>query len=174
MRDPSVSEGDLVYVRNHGVKGRNKIQDVWEPTPYRVVRCPPERGVVYSITPAVQDGPVRQVHRTELRGMPVGGLRIDAGHNVGEEQGIGDIGETDVNPTEVLTCESYGEESLSEPELCPEAEVVEGEDEDLETETEESPLVLEGLRRSSRSTAGKHGNLFRLPTSVIPNNDVSV
>lgn len=61
VKDPSLGEGDIVYVRNNGMKGRNKIQDVWDSTPYRVVQCPPERGVVYSITPVDKGGPVWQV-----------------------------------------------------------------------------------------------------------------
>lgn len=61
VKDPSLGEGDIVYVRNHGMKGRNKIQDVWDPTSYRVVQCPPERGFFYSITPADKGGPVQQV-----------------------------------------------------------------------------------------------------------------
>lgn len=52
-------EGDLVYTRNHSVRGRNKIQDFWDPTPYQVVRPPPSKGAVYSVAPAGQEGPLR-------------------------------------------------------------------------------------------------------------------
>ncbi|XP_028298451.1 uncharacterized protein LOC114460741 [Gouania willdenowi] len=149
-RDPSLSEGDLVYVRNHGVKGRNKIQDVWDSTLYQVVRCPPERGVVYSITPAVHDGPVRQVHRTELRGMPTGGLRSNTGQGLVEERvDVGGEGEGNPEPSELPFSESYSEESESE--LCPEVEVDVGEERCIEPN---DPPVSEGLRRSTRITAG--------------------
>lgn len=144
MRNPFLSEGDLVYVRNHGLKGQNKTQD-WDPTPYRMALCPPERCVVCSITPTVQGGPVQQVHQTELRGVPAGGLRTGTGQHSREEQvDTGDNGETDSNPPEMLASEFYSEESISESELCPEVEgAVEEEEEDIETE--ESPVVVEGL-----------------------------
>ncbi|RVE74119.1 hypothetical protein OJAV_G00037880 [Oryzias javanicus] len=67
---PDFEEGDLVYTRNHAARGRNKIQDFWDPTPYQIVRPPSPRGVVYSVAPAGQDGPLRQVHRAELRSVP--------------------------------------------------------------------------------------------------------
>lgn len=159
VRDPSLSEGDLVYVRNHGVKGRNKIQDVWDPTPYRVVHCPPDRGVVYSVTPAVQGGPVRQVHRTELRGMPEGGLRTDTDQETGDEQvDAGDMEETDFNPPGVLAGDV-----MSESDFCPEEM---GEEEEEDVELEEAAGVVEGLRRSTRSTAGKHTNPHHLPQTI--------
>lgn len=71
MKDPSLSEGDIVRIcpepRCEG--------------PEQDPRCfgtrPFQRGVVYSIDPAVQGGPVRKVHRTELWSVPAGGLRTE-------------------------------------------------------------------------------------------------
>lgn len=68
---PDLEQGDLVYMRNHSVRGRNKIQDFWDPTPFQLVRPPPGHGVVYSVAPAGHTGPLRQVHRTELRNIPI-------------------------------------------------------------------------------------------------------
>ncbi|CAG2234451.1 unnamed protein product [Mytilus edulis] len=36
--NPEICVGDKVYIRNRGVHGRNKIQDTWSSTVYRVVR----------------------------------------------------------------------------------------------------------------------------------------
>ncbi|KAJ8367144.1 hypothetical protein AAFF_G00330610 [Aldrovandia affinis] len=44
VHDPGLKEGQLVYTRNHSVKGRNKIQDTWDSTPYRVVQQPDHQG----------------------------------------------------------------------------------------------------------------------------------
>lgn len=161
VRDPPLSEGDIVYVRNRGVKGRNKIQDVWNSTPYRVIQCPPEHGVVYSITPAAQGGPVRNLHRTELRGAPAGGVR--GGLDLIEEQvDIRDGVQSDFNLPRVRALESGEEELVSEGGLASGGEEV--------IDRVESPVVV---RRSTRVTAGKHTNLFRLPRSVSSVNDVS-
>ncbi len=62
----SLREGQLVYQRAHAHKGRMKIQDAWDPTTYRIVRCPEGQGSVYSIVP-VDGGKVRRIHRSELR-----------------------------------------------------------------------------------------------------------
>lgn len=62
----SLREGQLVYQRAHDHKGRRKIQDAWDPTTYRIVRCPEGQGSVYSMVP-VDGGKVRQIHRSELR-----------------------------------------------------------------------------------------------------------
>lgn len=66
VNDGGLEEGQLVHLRNH-VKGRNKIQDCWDPCLYRVIRGPSGNGAVYSVTPVSGDGPVRTVHRSELR-----------------------------------------------------------------------------------------------------------
>lgn len=70
VTDPDLEEGQLVYLRNHQVSGRNKIQDVWHPCLCRVVNRPQDQGAVYTIAPAHQDGPLRRVQRTELRRAP--------------------------------------------------------------------------------------------------------
>lgn len=42
-------EGQLVYRRDYSKRGRNKIQDAWSPTKYKVIKAPTEGGAVYSI-----------------------------------------------------------------------------------------------------------------------------
>lgn len=36
--NPEIRVGDSVYIRNRGVYGRNKIQDTWDSTVYRVIK----------------------------------------------------------------------------------------------------------------------------------------
>ena len=61
-----LATGERVYLRQHGVLGRNKIQDVWHFTPYRVVL---RQGTndVYVVEPADGFGEQRTVNRATLR-----------------------------------------------------------------------------------------------------------
>ncbi len=51
VKDEPLVEGQLVHLRDYGVRGRHKIQDLWSPVVYQVVRAPKEAGVVYTIAP---------------------------------------------------------------------------------------------------------------------------
>ncbi|RXN22039.1 Transposon Ty3-I Gag-Pol poly [Labeo rohita] len=68
VRDTPLGEGQLVYLRDVGVRGRSKIRDLWSPVVYQVVRAPKEGGSVYSIAPVDNLGKVKQVHRSLLKG----------------------------------------------------------------------------------------------------------
>uniref|UniRef100_A0A3Q1EHS4 Integrase catalytic domain-containing protein n=1 Tax=Acanthochromis polyacanthus TaxID=80966 RepID=A0A3Q1EHS4_9TELE len=155
-------EGDLVYTRNHSVRGRNKIQDFWDSTPYQVVCPPPLRGVVYSVVPVGQEGPLRQVHRTELRSVPE---RRAEDNNV---QGIPtELLEADLSkPEDELGLDSDAMVStVNEDQGLSDIQHLPGRDPTKETGT---TLVFEP-RRSVRKTAGQHSNLHRLPQSACVN-----
>lgn len=62
-----LSEGQLVYLRDHVVRGRHKIQDLWSSVIYQVVRSPEEGGVVYAIAPVTDLSKVRRVHHSLLK-----------------------------------------------------------------------------------------------------------
>lgn len=57
--------GDSVYVRNRGIKGRDKIQDKWKPDIYVIVDKPFHS--VYTVKPENSDAGKRTVNRTELK-----------------------------------------------------------------------------------------------------------
>lgn len=159
---PDFEEGDLVYTRNHAVKGRNKIQDFWDPTPYQIVRPPPARGVVYSVAPVGQEGPLRQVHRAELRSVPESRVGEQTRDEVIEDcladssPNDNTVGRVEPESHPVVENDDVVFEKNVSDELLPGQEPIK------ETGTS---LVFEP-RRSTRNTAGQHSNPFRLPQSV--------
>ena len=58
--------GARVFVRNHQPKGRTKIQDAWESTPFRVIDHTEEDGNVYVVEPVTGEGRIRTLHRAEI------------------------------------------------------------------------------------------------------------
>jgi len=61
--DKGLTVGARVFIRSHP-KGRNKIQDVWNPKPYRVVEVKDHNE--YVIEPLEGEGHEKTVHRKEL------------------------------------------------------------------------------------------------------------
>ena len=67
--DTSIPIGQKVYVKDHTVRGRNKIQDYWCPEEYVVTNRPDETENVYMVQYTSPDGDtwVKTLHRTELK-----------------------------------------------------------------------------------------------------------
>ncbi len=62
---PEVAVGQQVYLQ-YRPPGRNKIQDAWAPTAYKVVEV---HGRTYTVEP-VRGGPAKRVHRSDIRPCP--------------------------------------------------------------------------------------------------------
>lgn len=60
----------LVYLRDHSIRGRNKIQDFWGATPYCIVRAPARAGPVYTVAPLHDPEQKRQVNRQLIKPIP--------------------------------------------------------------------------------------------------------
>ena len=100
-KDADLQPGELVYVRNRKVLGRNKIQDLWLSVPHRVMeRLGPDKPV-YTVVPVDAGGPARNVHRSEVRRCGVGepgpegsevraGLEAEGGSEESESDSEGD------------------------------------------------------------------------------------
>jgi transposase InsO family protein len=67
VKNEPLVEGQLVYLRDYGVRGRHKIHDLWSPVVYQVVRGPREGGAVYTIAPVEDLNSVKTVHRSLLK-----------------------------------------------------------------------------------------------------------
>ncbi|XP_059360625.1 uncharacterized protein LOC132098573 [Carassius carassius] len=67
VKELLLSEGQLVYLRDYGVRGRHKIHDLWSSTVYQVVRAPQAGGSVYTVAPVSDLSLVRNVHRSALK-----------------------------------------------------------------------------------------------------------
>lgn len=56
-----------MYLRNH-IHGRNKIQDAWDSTLYKVIDVPRDNFLsVYTVEPVDSPGETKKVHRSNLR-----------------------------------------------------------------------------------------------------------
>ena len=60
--DQQIEKGQFVYVRSHP-RGRNKSQDAWDPTLYKVHDTTGSTGAVYTVVPAHGNGPGKRVQR---------------------------------------------------------------------------------------------------------------
>ena len=67
VRDPALQEGQLVYLRDLGVRGRHKIHDLWHPEVYRVIKASRTDGGWYTIASVDEPGSERNVHRSHLK-----------------------------------------------------------------------------------------------------------
>ena len=68
-REAPLHIGQLVFIRNRGVKGRNKIQDAYKPEPYKVI-AKRDNQDVYCIERADGQGETKWMNRSELREKP--------------------------------------------------------------------------------------------------------
>ena len=150
--------GQLVLCRDHSHRGRHKIQDHWSPVLYKVVRCPPDGGPVYTISPVEAEGPLKQIHRSELR--PAAGKQVDSSVS-------------DPGLPEDLLIDNYYDDTPQPPFVVefsqsPLTDVVEQDDTPPpHPDVEERPVAAQGKpQRPHRTTAGRHRNPHHLPRST--------
>lgn len=163
-------EGQLVYLRDHSNRGRNKIQDAWAPTIHQVIRPPQPGGCVYTVAPQQDLSQVRQVHRSMLKPVPCGSSlsppRESQTSNIpadGEEEDrelyimMGPAAAPRPHPDDapveipVTDATSRGLPVAPDPPAAP---------------NPPAPPCEGGVRRSSRATAGRHPNPNHLPVAV--------
>ena len=138
-----IAIGTRVLVRKR-VQGRNKIQDIWNSTPYKVIAYMGDN--VYKIQLADGTGPTKNVTRTEI---------LDTGEIVANNDSNANDSESELQPDEFIRFDESDES---------EQNIIESDS------SEESNASPELPRRSKRTTAGKHSNPHHLPKSAISSN----
>ncbi len=162
VKDASLNPGDLVYRRNRRVRGRNKIQDVWEDLPYCVLERLDLDKAVYKVVPVDRSHPPKNVHRLELR--RCGPLQKEP-VVLSEHQGTDSS--TSMAQLETESDEDWEEIRVVVPENLSSGVTSSEEESPRVEERFVQPAGLEGtVRRSQRATAGQHRNPFRQPQSV--------
>lgn len=185
IRPSSLQEGQLVYVKNLGVRGCHKIQDLWSSVVHQVVKAPPGEGVVYTIAPVDALTKVRTVHRDMLKAQvmtaPVAPPPQPTSlQNSTNEVSLG----ADYDVVMLAPGASPLETSSALPQQSTVGHPFEGEPEPTldPPSTPEAPPITDSVssvvspaplspsqavrRQSTRSTAGQHSNVHHLPRSV--------
>ncbi|KAI2643769.1 Gag-Pol polyprotein [Labeo rohita] len=168
----SLQVDQLVYRRNHSFSGRHKIQDLWMPTPFKVIAQPDNTKAVYTCRWVLS---TKECTQNRIKALWAGSRR-SFHQNVQSHSDVVSDSESDdawvvrgKTPTESLQRARNGSDS----ELGSEAEVDLGEQVGLEESQtfEVAQLSPVQLRRSSRPTAGKHFNPVNLPRSLMSNGE---
>lgn len=174
----------LVYLKDHNIRGRNKIQDHWNSTPYRILKVPEGAGPVYTVAPLKQPEKVKQVNRQSIKPIPSNiceqidknrppsPIPTDLVETQSTDENIGDVyvwqrSDPPTNPCRPLDVQ----QSRQVPDQI---NVVP--DHHCNIEMEPNPLMhfqtlplqapVVAPRRTARSTAGHHPNINRLPQSA--------
>lgn len=77
VRDACLGEGQSVWLRDFSARGRHKIQDLWGPAVYKVLRVPEVGGSVYTVAPLQDLSKIKRVNRSQLKAAVGVNLRED-------------------------------------------------------------------------------------------------
>ena len=174
---PELSVGDLVYLRKR-VLGRNKIQDAWEPTMYIVDKIPTADGGPYTIRRADGVGERRKVNRQEMQRCPVScsppsrqhpSTRHEPSSSKSHHSEKGDSSSLSTDTEFVLLLTG----SQPRQAVHHQSHQVSRESSSDETESD-VPQAPPTVRRSTRSTKGRHPNPHRQPRPAVSSINTAV
>lgn len=141
VRSEPLVGGQPVWLKEFGWKGRNKIQDRWNPVGHRVIKAPHGNGAVYTVAPEDDLVKVKWVHRTLLKAIV--GMAASGDHPV---------------PPSVLLEQPAGSESSSD-------------DEDLMAVVRDTPLLRAGhpagAVQPTSAAAIPVASTFLLPSALL-------
>ena len=166
--DLPLAVGERVYVRNRQVRGRNKIQDVWDGTVYRVVS---RQGLnhVYIVEPEDGRGAAKTINRTDIRictqepAADVNPRRRSLPCTPASSTELSDARSSEQTSDRPLlyTVHRSHNERPSSSDVSPDDELADSEPSDEESSDDEPTT-----RRSTRANAGYNPNPFNLPRSA--------
>ena len=142
--DAEIPIGGRVFLRKYGHKERAKLEDIWDPVPYKVVS---KKGNIYTVQPADGVGETKDRHRKDL--LDTRELVEFFPEVIDEPIQDKDDSDSDDN-VELYKLQSDDDDKDETSNASSEEEVM--------------PQIP---RRSTRSTKGKNPNPFNLPRSAI-------
>ena len=148
--------GERVLLRNHKVRGRNKIQDRYESQVYKIIEQ--RENNIYIVQRADGRGANKVVSRAELQECPkpmLGNLKQQ--RRVHRQRQSPPMLEESSEEEDDIQELALAFQPLDNP-MIPDGHP----NDDIISEEEEPPE----LRRSTRTTAGQHSNPYNLPRSV--------
>lgn len=77
VREAPLQVGQLVYLRDHGARGRHKIRDIWHPDLFQVIKAPVGESPVYTVAPVSNLHALRTVHRDMLKVKVMAGSTLE-------------------------------------------------------------------------------------------------
>lgn len=175
-KDVPLETGTLVYLRDRRNVGRNKIGDYHRPEIYEIVG---RQSHTYGIKPVQGRAKVKWVNRREIHPCPQGQMRTKTvyckrnykqnqffKHSTlrKEDSDSSSSEEPEIHLPLMETTPTLHEDSVNDSSLAD----TDNSDHDSSQSESDSPV----LRRSARTTAGHHSNLYHLPRSTLSTNNM--
>ena len=170
-KEAPLAIGTRVYVRQHP-KGRNKIQDGYGAIPFKITNKGGENCKdIYQVEPADGLGQSKWVNRSQLKECPKARIKVETTRLPHFQAQTKDVMQSsDSEEEETLELWDYGrakEKPYEDIEHEGEGEVPDMERDEIPYMRRDADIPKQPLRRSHRTTAGRHSNLHKEPKSTV-------
>ena len=193
VREAPLVVGQLVYLRDHSIRGRQKIQDLWSSVVYQVVKAPVGEGAVYTVAPVSALHKVRSVHREMLKAViqpeaadppprspsPPAPAALDGESSSDSEQWFLVSESSCLPPVTAPGAPCPTGSPVVTPRVVSHVPATSPAPESASppacslSPTDQPSTSQQALRRTARATAGHHLNIHHLPQPVSRNNPAS-
>uniref|UniRef100_A0A8C6UTV1 Gypsy retrotransposon integrase-like protein 1 n=1 Tax=Neogobius melanostomus TaxID=47308 RepID=A0A8C6UTV1_9GOBI len=180
VRHAPLFVGQRVYLRDHSFRGRHKIQDLWSSVVHQVVGAPSGEGTVYTVAPVHDLHRVRNVHRNMLKAVVEPMEVVDqppCSPPLPEAAPLEDSYSSDSDVWLLVSESSQPVDAPSAPFRVPvgtsvlsvpgrgqaSAPAATPFQEPSSADLNQPSTSAQALRRTTRSGAGQHSNIHRLP-----------